>query len=72
MATKLTWVVAAGLSSVLLAACTTTMSEAERDALMAECQLINDDDERRACLERLAIGEPNEPMPEPRNTPVNY
>lgn len=54
-----------------LAGCTTTtMSEAERDALMAECQLINDDNERRACLERLALGDQVDPAP-PQNYPVN-
>lgn len=41
----------------LVAGCTTTMTEAERDALMAECQLIDDDGERAACLERLALGD---------------
>lgn len=58
------WMVAAVLSGLFLAACTTTtMTDAERDARMAECQLIDDDDERRECLERLALGDEVDPAP---------
>lgn len=53
-----------GLLMLLSACTTTTMTEAERDARMAECQLMEDDDERAACLERLAIGDPVDPLPE--------
>ena len=48
---------------VLMGCTTTTISDAEQDARMAECQLIDDDDERRRCLERLALGDPADPIP---------
>ena len=47
----------------LIGCTTTTISEAEQDARMAECQLIDDDDERRECLERLALGDQVDPIP---------
>lgn len=43
--------------AVVVACSSTDMSDAERDARMAECQLIDDDRERAECLERLALGE---------------
>lgn len=48
---------------VLIGCTTTTISQAEQDVRMAECQLIDDDDERRECLERLALGDPADPIP---------
>lgn len=48
---------------ILVSACSNSpMSEAERDLLMAECQLIEDDTERAQCLERLALGDEVEPI----------
>lgn len=49
---------------------TTTMSEAEQDALLAQCQLITDDRERAECLERVALGDQGEPIE--YNEPVQY
>ncbi|MGX5915515.1 hypothetical protein ACR0ST_12365 [Aliidiomarina sp. Khilg15.8] len=49
-------------------ACTTTVDdEAARDEQLAECQLIQDDEERLACLEDVARG-PG--AAEPVNEPV--
>lgn len=53
-----------GLMGLLSACTTTTMTDAERDARMAECQLLDDDDERAACLERLALGDEVDPAPQ--------
>lgn len=64
------WMAAAVFGGLFLVGCTTTtMSDAERDARMAECQLIDDDDERRECLERLALGD--EVDPAPPTDPIN-
>lgn len=57
---------------VLTACAATSMTEAEQDARMAECQLINDDDERRVCLERLALGDEVDVPPPPPINRVNY
>lgn len=54
---------------VLTGCTTTTISDAEQDARMAECQLIDDDDERRECLERLALGDQVDPIPS--TNPIN-
>lgn len=49
-------------------ACTTTVDdEAARDERLAECQLIQNDEERLACLEEVARG-PG--AAEPVNEPV--
>lgn len=58
-----------GLLALLSACTTTTMTEAERDVRMAQCQQIEDDDERAACLERLALGDPVDPLPQ--SDPLN-
>ncbi|MCC5879885.1 MAG: hypothetical protein JJU03_08335 [Idiomarina sp.] len=57
-----------GFAAAISACTTTTMTDAERDARMAECQLINDDDERAECLERLALGDQVDPVPQ--NDPI--
>lgn len=54
---------ALALIGILISGCSNSpMSEAERDLLMAECQLIEDDMERAQCLERLALGDEAEPI----------
>lgn len=61
------------LAWLVLAGCTTTtMTEAEQDARMAECQRLTDDDERRECLERLALGDEVDVPPPPPINRVNY
>lgn len=57
-----------GLVGLLSACTTTTMTDAERDARMAQCQQLEDDDERAACLERLALGDQVDPTLE--NDPI--
>lgn len=51
----------------LLAACAgqTLDDEAARDAKLAECQLIQDDQERLDCIEQVTVGETvTEPAPQ--------
>lgn len=59
------------IGALALSGCTTTtMSEAEQDALLAQCQLIDDDRERAECLERVALGDRIDPVDQVE--PVQY
>ena len=57
----------AGTFACFTVACTTTVdSEAARDEQLADCQLIQDDEERLECLDEVANGPgANEPAPDP-------
>lgn len=55
--------------AALAAACTTTVDdEAARDEALAECQLIQDDEERLECLDDVARGPASE---DPAEDPVD-
>lgn len=61
-----------GVFAALATACTTTVDdEAARDEALAECQLIQDAEERLECLDDVARGPDSEdPAEDPAQDPV--